>query len=73
LNGLERLFLRKIEKGGKVFFDEIPNIPKANQRLEDIGRFKRREFKPTHNLKSIFQSIRNHLAANTLGSTRDEV
>jgi len=72
-NGFERLFLRKIEKGGKVFFDEIPNIPKANQRLEDIGRFKRRELKPTHNLKSIFKSIRNHRAANTIGSTREEV
>ena len=72
-NDFERVFLRKIEKGGKVFFDEIPNIPKAHQRLEDIGRFKRRELKPTHNLKSIFKSIRNHLAANTIGSTRDEV
>ena len=72
-NGSERFFLRKIEKSGKVFFNEIPNLPKAHQRLEDIGQFKRKELKPTHNLKAIFKSIRNHLAANTIGATRDEV
>ncbi|MBI5219765.1 MAG: restriction endonuclease subunit S [Bacteroidia bacterium] len=29
-----RLFLRKIEKEGKVLFEEIPNIPVAGQRVE---------------------------------------
>ena len=72
-NGSERLFLRKIEKGDKVIFDEIPNIPKAYQRIEDIGQFKRKDLKPTHNFKTIFKSIRNHLAANVVGATRDEV
>ena len=67
-NGSERLFLRKIEKDGKVFFDEIPNIPKADQHIEDIGRFKRKDLKPTHNFKTIFKSIRNHLAANAIGA-----
>jgi len=72
-NGEERLFLRKFEQNGKVVFREIPNIPIAGQRTEDIGKFKRRDLKPTHNLKAIFRSIRNHLAANTVGATRDEV
>nr|BBN51385.1 N-6 DNA methylase [Halimeda borneensis] len=72
-NGSERLFLRKIEKDGKVIFDEIPNIPKAHQRIEDIGQFKRKDLKPTHNFKTIFKSIRNYLAANNVGATRDEV
>lgn len=72
-NGEERLFLRKYEKDGKVIFDEIPNIPVAGQRIEDIGKFKQKDLKPTHNLKAIFKSIRNHLAANTVGATRDEV
>lgn len=72
-NGSERLFLRKIEKGGQVIFDEIPNIPKAHQRIEDIGQFKRKDLKPTHHFKTIFKSIRNHLAANVVGATRDEV
>ncbi|WP_281042149.1 hypothetical protein [Spiroplasma citri] len=35
--------------------------------------FKRKDLKPTHNLKGTFKAIRNHLFANTLGATRDEV
>lgn len=72
-NGEERLFLRKIEKSGKIEFEEIPNIPQFRQRVEDIGKFRRKDLKPTHNLKSTFKAIRNHLAANTVGATRDEV
>ena len=73
-NGEERIFIRKFVKhSGEIFFEEIPNIPKFGQRIEDIGQFKRSDLKPTHNLKAIFKSIRNHLAANTVGATRDEV
>jgi type I restriction enzyme M protein len=72
-NGDERLFLRKVEKDGRIEFEEIPNIPQYGQRIEDIGKFKRRDLKPTHNLKATFKAIRNHLAANTVGATRDEV
>ncbi|MBI2454182.1 MAG: type I restriction enzyme HsdR N-terminal domain-containing protein, partial [Parcubacteria group bacterium] len=49
-NGEERLFLRKIEKQGKIFFEEIPNIPQYGQRVEDIGKFRRKDLRPTHNL-----------------------
>jgi type I restriction enzyme M protein len=72
-NGNERLFLRKIEKNGRIEFEEIPNIPQYQQRIEDIGKFKRKDLKPTHNLKSTFKAIRNHLVANAVGVTRDEV
>lgn len=72
-NGDERLFLRKIEKSGRIEFDVIPNIPIYGQRIEDIGKFKRKDLQPTHNLKATFRAIRNHLAANTVGATRDEV
>jgi len=72
-NGDERLFLRKIERDGRIDFEEIPNIPQYGQRVEDIGKFKRKDLKPTHNLKATFKAIRNHLAANTIGATRDEV
>ncbi|MBA2861035.1 N-6 DNA methylase [Methanococcus maripaludis] len=72
-NGEERLFLRKIEKNGRIEFEDLPNIPKYGQRVEDIGKFKRKDLKPTHNLKATFKAIRNHLAANTVGATRDEV
>lgn len=71
-NGDERLFLRKVEKAGRVEFEEIPNIPQYQQRVEDIGLFKREDLKPTHNLKATFKAIRNHLAANNVGATRDE-
>lgn len=72
-NGEERFFLRKIEKDGRIEFEEIPNIPKYGQRIEDIGKFRRKDLKPTHNLKSTFRAIRNYLAGNTVGATRDEV
>ena len=61
------------EIGGKVIFEEIPNIPRYRQRIEDIGKFKRKDLKPTHNLKATFKAIRNHLAANIIGATRDEI
>jgi len=72
-NGSERLFIRKYEHDGKIEFFEIPNIPSKGQRFEDIGLYKRKDLKATHNLKSIFKAIRNHLAGNTVGTTRDEV
>lgn len=72
-NGSERLFLRKLERDGKTEFQEIPNIPRFGQRVEDIGMFRRKDLVPTHNLKVTFRAIRNHLAANNVGATRDEV
>lgn len=72
-NGEERLFLHKIEKDGKVFYEEIPNIPQYGQRLEDVGQYKRKNLIKAHNLKSTFKAIRNYLAGNTVGATRDEV
>lgn len=70
-NGKESLYLRKYEKDGAVSFIEIPNIPIYGQRIEDVGLFKRCDLKKTHNLKSVFGSIRNYLAANNTGITLD--
>jgi type I restriction enzyme M protein len=72
-NGEEKLFLKKTEQKGKVIFEEIPNIPKYGERVEDIGLYQRKDLKPPHNLKSIYKTIRNYLAANAVGITRDEV
>jgi type I restriction enzyme M protein len=72
-NGEEKLFLKKTEAKGKVSFEEIPNIPKYKERLEDIGLYKRKDLKPAYNLKSVFKTMRNYLAANAVGITRDEV
>jgi len=72
-NGNERMFLRKIYKNGRVEFEEIPDIPQFGQRIEDIGKFLKKDLKSTHNLKATFKAIRNYLAANAIGVTRDEV
>ena len=70
-NGKEILYLLKeITKSG-VLFKELPNIPLYGQRVEDLGLFKRNSLKTTHNLKSVFEEIRNYLAANNTGSTLD--
>lgn len=72
-NGDEALFLLKNEGKGRVTFSEIPNIPRFGQRVEDIGQFHRQDLQPASNLKAVFRSIRNYLAANAVGITRDEV
>ncbi|MEU7881128.1 N-6 DNA methylase [Microbispora bryophytorum] len=72
-NGKERLFLRKLEHQGRVEFEVIPNLPRHGERIEDIGLYTRDSLRPTHNLRSTFRAIRNFLAANAVGMTRDEV
>ncbi len=71
-NGEERLFIRKIEKQGTVTFKAIPNIPRYTERLEDLGKFKRKDLINATNLKIIFKTIRKYLAGNFTGATRDE-
>ena len=70
-NGEERVFLAKRERKGRVEFDEIPNIPRNGERLEDIGKHRRRDLVAPHNLKVAFGVIRNHLAGNAVGVTLD--
>lgn len=72
-NGKETHYVRKYIKEGRIYFESnLVNIPKFGQRLEDIGLFKKKDLIATHNLKSKFVSIRNYLAANAVGTTRDE-
>lgn len=72
-NGDEKLFIRKVEKDGKILFLEIPNIPTYGQRIQDIGLYKRKDLKEAKHLKTVFKTIRNYLAGNVVGATRDEV
>ncbi len=72
-NGEEREFIYKTERNGRIDFSPLPNIPRYGERVEDIGKFKRVDLRPATNLKSVFKSIRNYLAANAVGITRDEV
>lgn len=71
-NGDERVFIAKHETAGQVKFHEIPNIPRKGERLEDIGKHRRRDLSAPHNLKVVFRAIRNYLAGNAVGATRDE-
>lgn len=72
-NGEEHLYLRKVYRpGGEVHFETLPALPRYGQRVEDIGRYKRGELAATQNLKTVFRDVRNHLAGNLTGITRDE-
>ncbi len=53
-------------------FETISAFPKANEKLEDIGLYKRKDLKPTHNIKSLFKEIRGYIVANSSGVNRDE-
>lgn len=72
-NGDDHLYLRKISrKDGRRTYEALPNIPRAGQRIEDIGLHLRKDLVPPSNLKATFRDIRNHLAGMTTGITRDE-
>jgi len=71
--GNEHLYLLKVlDDKNNIQYLEIPTIPKKGQRVEDIGKYKRKDLEPAKNLKAIFNDIRNHLAGNVTGITRDE-
>lgn len=72
-NGEETHYIRKYFKNGRLEFDDQTiNIPQYGQRVEDIGLFRKKDLKKIHNLKAKFTSIRNYLAGNAVGITRDE-
>ncbi len=72
-NGEEHAYIRKVHyEDGSRDYQELPNIPRKGQRIEDIGLFKRKDLKKPSNLKAVFRDIRNHLAGMTTGITRDE-
>lgn len=72
-NGEEHVYLQKIlDNEGNVTFRELPNIPRKFQRVEDVGKYRRRDLTSPTNLKAVFRDIRNHLAGMTTGITRDE-
>lgn len=72
-NGNESLYIEKIEESGNIHFKEIPAFPKYKQKLCEIGLYKRKDLKGTHNLKDIFNEIRGYIAGNSVGVNRDEV
>lgn len=72
-NGEDHLYLRKLlHTDGTRTFQELPSIPRFGQRIEDIGLYRRADLTKPSNLRSVFRDIRNHLAGNASGITRDE-
>lgn len=71
-NGNAHLYIRKVFKNGMRHYEVIPAIPRRNQRIEDVGSFKRRDLAAPSNLRAVFRDLRNHLAQLTQGATRDE-
>lgn len=72
-NGVESVYIKKTEKSGNIYFEEIAAIPKYGQKLSEIGLYKRKDLKPTHNLKEIFAEVRGYIVGNSVGVNRDEV
>ena len=72
-NGDEHEYILKVYHRDRTrTYESLPNIPRFGQRVEDIGRFKRKDLVKPSNLKSVFRDIRYHLAGMTTGITRDE-
>ncbi|UYK81347.1 N-6 DNA methylase [Xanthomonas sacchari] len=72
-NGEDHIYLYKnLQANGTVEWVYLPTLPKYGQSLEDIGSLTREQLTLPSNLKSIFRDIRNHLAGNTTGITRDQ-
>ena len=63
-NGKEQINLEKAKIDGDLVYLEIPNIPKKGQRIDDIGKYKRKDLKPAKNLKVHFKVINNYLYGN---------
>ena len=62
-------YIKKTKKG-VIRYEEIFNIPeKGYYSIEE--QIKKKELKPTKNLKNIFKQMRGFIAANAKGTTRD--
>jgi type I restriction enzyme M protein len=72
-NGREHLYLlKKYLPDGSLDWVVLSALPRADQAIEDIGSLRRDQLSAPGNLKAVFRDIRNHLAGNTTGITRDQ-
>ncbi|HOK17575.1 MAG TPA: N-6 DNA methylase [Candidatus Paceibacterota bacterium] len=61
-NGKDIVYLQHLKNA--PFFREIPDIPKKGETLEDVGLYQKKDLKPATELKTIFETIHNHIYAN---------
>lgn len=72
-NGEEHIYLHKqYLPDGTLSWRQLPTIPKHGQSIEEIGSLTKAQLSIPTNLKSVFRDVRNHLAGNTTGITRDQ-
>lgn len=71
-NGNDHLYLLREFHDGQVRWSYLPTLPKFGQSISDIGSLHRKDLIKPSNLKAVFRDIRNHLAGNTTGITRDQ-
>ncbi|WP_081081030.1 restriction endonuclease subunit M [Burkholderia territorii] len=72
-NGEDHIYLYKnLQSDGSIEWVTLPTLPKFGQSIADIGSLTRGELTLPSNLKAVFRDIRNHLAGNTTGITRDQ-
>ena len=72
-NGKDHLYLhKKYRPDGTLEWKVLPTLPKCEQSITDIGLLRREDLTTPTNLKAIFRDLRNHLAGNTTGITRDQ-
>jgi len=72
-NGKDHLYLlKKYISDGTIEWSTLPTLPRYQQSIADIGLLRRRQLAAPTNLKVIFRDIRNHLAGNATGITRDQ-
>jgi type I restriction enzyme M protein len=70
-NGKDFLYLHKVVTSNGIAFEELPSIPRCGQRIEDLGHFRRRDLRRPVNLRAVFRALRDNLAPNLTGITRD--
>jgi len=61
-NGKDIVYLQHISR--PPYFREIPDIPKYGETLEDVGLYQKKDLKPAVELKTVFETIHNHIYAN---------
>lgn len=72
-NGQEHLYLkRQVTSSGVSKYPEFFSLPRYGQTLSSVGEIRRKDLKQPVNLKATFKDIRNYLAGNATGITRDE-
>jgi type I restriction enzyme M protein len=72
-NGDDHEYVRKVlHEDGSRTWETLPNIPRQGEAVEDIGLHRRQDLTPPSNLRAVFKDLRNHLAGNLTGITRDE-